>query len=112
MADNKLLKYCRYYKGEDTNPFECYADDRRMLWFYERAYANSTENSMLPEYVGDYVAIGLGAFSEGDGVPVGLKALLFNRYAKTSYSMLSAKTPFKEFYLHYYPNEAILKNYR
>ncbi len=112
MADNELLKYCHYYKGEDTNPFDGEADDRNMLWFYEQCFASGKNKDSIAEYIVEYEAIGLGSFSADDGVPIGLKALLFNRYAKTSFSMLSAKNPFKEFYLHYYPNESILKNYR
>ncbi len=36
MKKSDLLKYCRYYKGEDNSPFE--EQNKSMLWFYERSW--------------------------------------------------------------------------
>ena len=33
MEKNKYLKYCRYYKGEKTNPYRNYKDEREKLLF-------------------------------------------------------------------------------
>ena len=41
-------------------------------------------------------------FREDDGVPEGYKALLFNRYMKTAYSVVDAIPEFKAFYEKYY----------
>ncbi len=61
-----------------------------------------TNNTSLAEYIGDFIGLGLGDFSNDDGVPLSLKALLFNRFAKSCYSMQSAVEPFMEFYRQYY----------
>lgn len=74
------LSYCRYYHGERVNPFVGISQNKTMLWFYD----------------------GLSDFCEGDGIPLSLKALLFNRYSKNAYSLRSAAKPFKIFYLKYY----------
>lgn len=33
MEKNKYLKFCRYYKGEETNPYRNYKDEREKLLF-------------------------------------------------------------------------------
>lgn len=61
-----------------------------------------TNNTSLAEYIGDFIGLGLGDFSNDDGIPLSLKALLFNRYAKSCFSMQSAVEDFKKFYKQYY----------
>lgn len=47
MSDNStLLKSCRYYKGEDQNPFEGKDQNKSMLWFYESVWVNSSKSSV------------------------------------------------------------------
>ena len=41
-------------------------------------------------------------FREDDGVPEGYKALLFNRYMRTAFSVVDAIPEFKAFYEEYY----------
>jgi hypothetical protein len=98
----ELLKMCRYYKGEEHNPFR--DQNRSMLWFYERAWIYEKQNNSnnLSLAIEEYIRIGLGLFEQFDDVPLSLKALLFNRYAKTSQSLLDAVEPFKKFYKEYY----------
>ena len=33
MEKNKYLKYCKYYKGEETNPYRNYKDEKEKLLF-------------------------------------------------------------------------------
>ena len=101
------LKLCRYYKGEATNPYDGIDQNKAMLWFYESFWVNEmcrvqNEVFVYAEYVDDYQRAGLGSFAANDNVPLSLKALLFNRYARTAYSMADAVEPFKEFYVMYY----------
>lgn len=97
----------RYYKGEQNNPYEGKNQNEAMLWYYERFYkltmieAKESGNP-FEEYISDYIRIGLGDFQPSDGVPLTLKALLFNRYAKGSQSLADAVEPFKKFYVKHY----------
>lgn len=102
MDKKDLLKFCRYYKGEDDNPFR--EQNKSMLWFYERAWINEMLNNgnSLSIAIEEYIRLGLGLFEQFDDIPLSLKALLFNRYARTSQSMTEAVEPFKKFYKEYY----------
>ena len=101
MKKEGLLKFCRYYHGEKTNPYE---GDKAMLWNYERAWIEDSKNDSesISEYLSDYLTYGLRDFSKFDTIPVTLKAFLFNRYAKSAYSMSDAVAGFKDFYEKYY----------
>ena len=101
MAENSITQF-RFYCGEKQNPFEGVDQNKAMLWYYEECFAIGGVDNDLPEYIGGYKAAGLGSFAEGDGVPIGLKAFLFNRYAKGAQSMRSAAEGFKGFYQKYY----------
>lgn len=110
MKKEDLLKFCRYYHGEKDNPFDGRDSDKAALWLYERTWIQELLNAakidkpsaMLAEYIDDYLAVGLKDFAKFDDTPVTLKALLFNRYAKSSYSMQDAVAGFKDFYQKYY----------
>lgn len=84
MKKEELIKHCRYYKGEEECPYK--TDEGRtnkgLLWFYEKKWVCDYEEreSYYIEYVQDYICHELGLFEETDGVPISLKALLFNRY--------------------------------
>ncbi len=97
----------KYYKSEQTNPYEGRDQNKAMLWFYERCYKLTIVNAKyndnpFEEYISDYIRSGLGYFEYSDGVPITLKAYLFNRYAKGSQSLAEAVEPFKKFYMEYY----------
>jgi hypothetical protein len=89
---------CKYYKGEFENPYK--DQNKEMLWFYESMWYNSEKKYDT----GEYIAYGLENFMGNDSVPITLKALLFNRYAKGCFSLQDAVQGFKEFYHKYYNN--------
>lgn len=105
----KLLEACKYYKGETTLP-EFDDQNKKMLWGYERTWVDDTLETIKKgeasdyqcEMLFDYINAGLSDFMKNDDRPVSYKALLFNRYCKTAYSMSLAAEPFKEFYKKYY----------
>lgn len=102
--EQEFIELCRLYKGEVDNPY-IGTQNKAAIWDYERAWVIEslrTKCSLLSEYVGEYIALGLAQFSSCDGVPLSLKALLFNRYARTHYSMIDAVEPFKDFYKTYF----------
>lgn len=102
MKEKELLKFCRYYNGEEDSPFE--EQNKSMLWFYERVWVfemlNNSDN--LSGYIDEYIRLGLGLFEQFDDIHISLKALLFNRYAKGSQSLADAVEPFKDFYKKFY----------
>lgn len=101
MTTKEAIAFCRYYKGENECPFK--DNDKSFLWNYERAWVyDMANNTSLADNIGEYIACGLTDFSDEDGVPLSLKAVLFNRFAKSFHSMESAVVPFMAFYKHYY----------
>lgn len=96
----KLFDYCRYYKGEKTNPFKN-DDERALLWDYERAWCDMqrTRDEYVNDMVNEYNVSGLTEFEPYDGTPVSLKAFLFNRYCHwNSGSTYDCVEPFKSWY--------------
>ena len=82
MERETLIKQCRYYNGEEENPYG-EGGDKAMFWFYERWWAEKMANGdtdVLSFYLSLYERVGLTDFEEDDGVPITLKAILFNRY--------------------------------
>jgi len=103
---DKYIKYCNYYQGETENPFiglDCIEPYSGMLWFYEMKWVDQCLNNedVLAEFVSEYDIVGIH-FMEVDERPISLKALLFNRYAKGSWTMLDAVEPFMRFYIESY----------
>ena len=94
----KMLPLCKYYKGEGV-PVSGSDPNYKMLAMYERAWVFGAGS---PDYVAEYKASGLASFCADDGVPLSLKALLFNRYCVGAWSTASAVVPFKSFYKKYY----------
>ena len=96
------LQQLKYYKGEEESPFD--DNNKSMLWFYESVWYNymTTENKgPLDEYISDFKYAELSDLP--DNMPLGYKALLFNRYSKGSMtSMLDSAKEFREFYAKYY----------
>lgn len=105
-----LLGFCKYYQGEENNPYEKEDTNKAMLWFYERCWVHSMNNygdGYFHSMIGEYNSVGLKDFEKEDGVPYTLKALMFNRYCKGCFSTVEAVEPFKEFYRIYYTNEPL-----
>lgn len=95
---------CRYYHGEEECPFVKGLNNDHLLWFYEQKWVEyhcPEHIADLQEMVEDYKAYGHGQFQKEDGVPVSLKALLWNRWAKWVSSPSDSKG-WHEFYLHDY----------
>lgn len=96
--------FCRYYHGEDKNPFER-SDEGFLLWGYERRWVTSSiarEASFLSCYLED----GLEIFRANDGIPIGFKSLLYERYCHwTGIGLDFDHDPqgFKEWYEDCYP---------
>lgn len=98
-----VLQQCRYYKGENSNPYDGKDQDKALLWFYESCWEQAQDKaSAFAEYVSEYKNYGLEQFNASDNVPMSLKALLFNRYGRGCYSMADAVEGFKEFYNKHY----------
>ncbi len=102
----ELINLCRYYKGEEENPYERKDNNKAMLWFYEQGWVIDTlrhgeeGGSCLEEYATDYISAGMVEFRRDDMIPMSLKALLFNRYMRGS--MDGNTEPFKKFFNKYY----------
>ena len=96
------LQQLKYYKGEEESPFD--DNNISMLWFYESVWYNymTTENKgLLEEYISDFKYAELSDLP--GNMPLGYKALLFNRYMKGSMSsMLDTAKEFRAFYAKYY----------
>ena len=71
MYKNDLQSFCRFYKGETVCPFK--DGDKQMFWLCEKWWTEQT----IPA-----TDAGLSSFELYDGVPITLKAVLFNRYCK------------------------------
>lgn len=97
------LAHCRYFKGEESNPFEGKDQNKAALWFYEQSWVEDMHKGgeSIFSAIEDYVYY-VGSFNSSDGVPTSLKALLFNRFAKGFVSLNSAVESFKIFYNKYY----------
>ncbi len=103
---SELLKYCRYYKGEEKNPLTR-GKNKNMFWYYERCWVLMSERGQYPvdkETLYDYEFYGLKSFSSDDDVPLSLKLLLFNRFMhwEGGYGMERDREAFKQFYLQEY----------
>lgn len=100
-----LILECRYYNGEDDNPFD-EEPDASAVWRYEQWYVENypkpDEKSHFKELASDYCGV-FGSFESSDGTPVELKALLWNRYEHWS---SSDPDGFKEWYCRCYQTRA------
>ncbi|SRR5690554_2065968 len=96
------LQQLKYYKGEEESPYD--DNVKSMLWFYESMWFFDTirgYDAMLAEYISDFRMAGLSDLP-GD-MPLGYKALLFNRYMKGSMtSIFDTAKEFRAFYAEYY----------
>ncbi|PID90889.1 MAG: hypothetical protein CSA97_00585 [Bacteroidetes bacterium] len=103
----ELIGFCRYYKGEENSPFPVGENgenqNENMLWFYESVWVSELMQGLTHSYhIDEYRAYGVDRLMPDDGVPEGIKALLFDRWARGA-SMADAAIEFPKFYAEYYP---------
>lgn len=106
MTKEEIIKSCRFYQGEPSNPYEGQDPQKAMIWDYERIWVRNegkTDTAVLDVYK----AYGLESFSNEDGVPMSLKTMLFNRFMhwKGGYGVDIDREAFKRFYLQSYLGE-------
>lgn len=95
---------CRYYKGDNGNCQKAYSGTDAFFCGYEQWWVeahNKEQIALLKELVEDYKADGHSQFQKDDGVPVSLKAVLWNCWAKWV-SSPSDREGWREFYLREY----------
>ena len=105
MNKEDLIKFCRYFKGE-AEPSK---ETNVLFWEYEKVWVELSENpkedsenvKMVSDWLDDYLRAGLSLFKNDDGVPITLKALLFNRYTHWT----QTNDGFKEWYTNQYKQE-------
>ncbi|MBR4215225.1 MAG: hypothetical protein IKR94_07885 [Bacteroidales bacterium] len=87
-----LQRYCRYFgtpEGSERNTAAC---------FYEERWVKM--GGIFP--LDNYVQYGLREFSADDGVPITLKAMLFNRYHSSNGFYPNIAEMFKAWYERFY----------
>ncbi len=103
---NELIQHCRYYKGEENNPFVTKNAELAFLWDCEYFWVHAGETNhvdLLKTYLQVYIQVELGLFEIEDSTPITLKALLFNRFCQIQGETKNdAVEPFKIFYKRYY----------
>ncbi len=84
---DKYIQSCRYYHGEENCPESIkQLPAGEGIWFYEKRWVEfNLEGEDHQPDIDEYNAYGMSDFSTDDGVPVSLKALLFNRYYRGGY---------------------------
>ncbi len=97
MDFNEALKCCRYYKGEAQIPNGVPS----RFWNYEASWVQSVvlHPNSLSGLIDEYNNAGLRDFGKNDGVPVSLKAILFNRWQQWigAYDMEGFKDWYKSY---------------
>lgn len=80
MNRDDLIKQCRYYHGEDKNPFS----DRNIAWFWdmERVYVNHNG-----KFVGESVYYHNIHGREYTGIPFDLLMIMFTSWSKWAYDI-------------------------
>jgi len=107
---NDLIQVCRYFKGESEYPDAFKGSDASLIWFYEKRWLESVieKSKVLKLYLREYAMVGLTSFEAENMVPISLKALLFNRFAKEYNSMAGAVDDFKEWYHEVYEGSCLI----
>lgn len=80
MDRKDVIKLCKYYKGEDRNPFK---DDKLPLWQLEKAWVDEVVKDKPSALLIDYCIEFRNSFPEWANdkvIPMSLKALLLSRY--------------------------------
>ncbi len=105
MNSTELLVYCKYYKGEQSNPF--ITDwDRTLLWECERYWTHAGEKNqveVLKSYLQELMSAGMVILTIEDEVPITLKAVLYHNFC-LHHGLLHAEggAAFKTFYQNFY----------
>lgn len=110
LSDNILVRYCRYYKGERACPKHIEEKNKSSQWYYESLWVERDEFRDENGYnATDFRRTYLRYFKddEDDGVPLTLKALLFNRHSHWvgGYSIEHDVRSFNKWFHQYYLNE-------
>ncbi|MCQ2974011.1 MAG: hypothetical protein MJ211_04300 [Bacteroidales bacterium] len=95
MIQETLMKYCRYF-GVPGGP-----ERNTAASFYEERWVKIGGEFPLDEYK----KFGLEDFNSEDGVPITLKAMLFNRYHNSNGYYQEIAEMFKDWYLMFYIGE-------
>lgn len=118
------VRKCQYFAGECCNPFDALShigkesiygvkglSEGDLLWYYEKLWASwalsaapEKDKSLLKDASDFYIEMGLSDFESEDGVPLSLKAILFNRYCHWGgdYDPESNAKSFRNWYLRLY----------
>lgn len=100
--EQSLLKICRYFNGM-PKPEDNLGQNEQMLWWYERKWLfESMRGCDFKQYIAEYKRTGLESLCSDDGIPIELKALLFERYSQCFHFTEQAATSFAGFYKQYY----------
>jgi hypothetical protein len=108
--EEALLASCKYYKGEDGNPFPLkMGDNRHALWYCEKSWVDDSLRNGDSSFASDteeYLAYGANESLPNDSIPISLRARIFSRFAKGSNSLLDAARDFPAFYGLWYGDPA------
>lgn len=100
MKNKDLLKFCRYYKGEDENPFS--GCPQFYIWVFEKDWVNEMgPDNVVSENLSlvllRYISAGYADFEKHDDIPITLKAMLYLLMEKWNESIVT-KDAFADFY--------------
>jgi hypothetical protein len=101
----ELLKSCRFYDGKDDCGFPS-GSEEETLWAIERLWVNKTLQKdvlFIESAVNDFLAYGLNTLERHDGIPVELKAVLFNRFSQ--YNERVDTAAFRDYYKRHYAKD-------
>ncbi len=100
MDKKELLVFCKYYKGEKTNP-----NKPSTAWYVWAVEKDWVEEMTLDDVVNDcvsksldrYMSLGYADFEKFDDTPITLKAVLFSLFEKWNEGMVT-REDFSAFY--------------
>lgn len=100
MDKKELLAFCKYYKGEKTNPNKhsaaWYVWTVEKDWVEEMALDNAV-NEIMSKPLNHYISLGYADFEKYDDTPITLKAMLFSLFEKWNEGMVT-RDGFSAFY--------------
>ncbi len=85
MDKNELISFCRFFKENTDKPED---PNKQMFYLCEQWWVETNQLpkeqmvDRLSQYMDDYMNAGLSSFNAYDGIPITLKAILFNRYCQ------------------------------
>ena len=91
MTRDELIKLCRYYKGEDENPFKGIDKDSVWFWGMERAFVDGG-GILLPMH-SDYERIGGKKYND---IPYPILIVMFTSWGKFTYNLKESLPTFYE----------------